>query len=122
MIFRTLVHVAEHTQFCEQILKVAAYTLKILYLGSLFVNYLFIKLFEIKDADVPVIEQTLFRNDKKAPDYIKEHFKTFCDLTILNPQLLKSINYSSVLSIAGKQYETLTRNYLHETCYLTTIL
>ncbi|KAI8991986.1 hypothetical protein BDF20DRAFT_831980 [Mycotypha africana] len=100
MIFKTLVHVAEHTQFCEQILKVAAYTSKVLYLGSLFVNYLFLKLLEIKDADVPAIEQTLFRNGKKAPDYIKEHFKTFCDLTTLDPQLLKSINYSSVLSIA----------------------
>ncbi|KAI8971939.1 hypothetical protein BDF20DRAFT_838210 [Mycotypha africana] len=95
----TMPNVCKSEQFCEQILKVATYTSKVLYLGSLFVNYLFIKLFEIKDADVFVIEQTLFTNifavitgnGKKAPDDIKEHFKTFCDLTTLDPQLLKNL-------------------------------
>lgn len=98
------------------------YTNRIIYVGSLFVNFVFLKLLGNGQA-IPVIEQNLFAslfalitgNGKKAPKYLNEHFNDFCDLTSLDREKNKGIGYSSLLNIAANQYETLVRNYIHDT-------
>ena len=89
---------------------------------NIIANFIFIKLLD--DAQViPSIEQSLFTNifavmtgnGKKAPHYLKEYFTLFCELITVDRESLKSINYSIIFSIAGKQYEVLVRNHIHET-------
>ncbi|KAL4205640.1 hypothetical protein AB4K20DRAFT_1927632, partial [Rhizopus microsporus] len=100
----------------------ADYTTKVLFVGSLFVNFIFIRLLDDGQA-IPIIEQSLFTNifavmtgnGKRASHCLKEYFTLFCELTTVDRDSLKSINYSSILSITGKQYEVLVRNCIHET-------
>ncbi|CEP08293.1 hypothetical protein [Parasitella parasitica] len=108
--------------FAKNLAQVVEYTNRIIYVGSLFVNFVFLKLLGNGQA-IPVIEQNLFAfmfalitgNGKKAPTYLNEYFNDFCELTSLDREQIKGIGYSSLLNVAAKQYETLVRNYVHET-------
>ncbi|KAG1228223.1 hypothetical protein G6F68_007604 [Rhizopus microsporus] len=118
----SLPNVCNNQQLVQHIKNLADYTTKVLFVGSLFANFIFIKLLD-DDQAIPIIEQSLFTkifavmagNGKKASHYLKEYFTLFCELTTVGRESLKSINYSSILSISGKQYEVLVRNHIHET-------
>ena len=118
----SLPNVCNNQQLVQHIKNLADYTTKILFVGSLFVNFIFIKLLDDGQV-IPSIEQSLFTNifavmagnGKKAPHYLKEYFTLFCELITVDRESLKSINYSIIFSIAGKQYEVLVRNHIHET-------
>ncbi|PHZ17818.1 uncharacterized protein RHIMIDRAFT_310421 [Rhizopus microsporus ATCC 52813] len=118
----SLPNVCNNQQLVQYIKNLADYTAKVLFVGSLFANFIFIKLLD-DDQAIPIIEQSLFTNifavmtgnGKKAPHYLKEYFTLFCELTTIDRDSLKSINYSIILSIAGKQYEILVKNHIHET-------
>ncbi|KAI7879540.1 uncharacterized protein EV154DRAFT_393790, partial [Mucor mucedo] len=110
----SLSNICKNEQFFANIRKLSRYTTKFLFVGSLFANFVFIKLLG-ENKLIPVIEQSLFTNmfalltgnGKRAPDYLKEYYTLFCESTTLDYESLKSQGYSSILSIAGKQYEVL---------------
>ena len=118
----SLPNVCNNQQLVQHIKNLADYTTKILFVGSLFVNFIFIKLLDDGQV-IPSIEQSLFTNifavmagnGKKAPHYLKEYFTLFCELITVDRESLKNVNFSIIFSIAGKQYEVLVRNYIHET-------
>ncbi|PHZ07366.1 uncharacterized protein RHIMIDRAFT_274939 [Rhizopus microsporus ATCC 52813] len=111
----SLPNVCNNQQLVQHTKDLADYTTKVLFVRSLFANFIFIKLLDDGQA-ISIIEQSLFTNifaamtgnGKRAPNYLKEYFTLFCELTTVDRDSLKSINYSSILSIAGKQYEVLT--------------
>ncbi|ORE03282.1 hypothetical protein BCV72DRAFT_315708 [Rhizopus microsporus var. microsporus] len=118
----SLPNVCNNQQLAQHIKDLADYTTKVLFVGSLFGNFIFIKLLDDGQA-IPIIKQSLCTNifavmtgnGKRAPNYLKEYFTLFCELTAVDRDSLKSINYSSILSIVGKQDEVLVRNHIHET-------
>ncbi|ORE15472.1 hypothetical protein BCV71DRAFT_273809, partial [Rhizopus microsporus] len=102
-----LPNVCNNQQRVQHIKNLADYTTKALFVGSLFANFIFIKLLDDGQA-IPIIEQRLFTNTfaimtgngKKAPHYLKEYFTLFCELITVDRESLKSINYSIIFSIA----------------------
>lgn len=120
----SLKNVCKDREFIDAITSVTTYTTKVMFIGSLFINYYFLKVLS-NDEDVPVIDHTFIYsvftlitgNGKKTPTYIKDVFNEFCTECEINQATLKSltsIGYSSVLSIVCKQYETLVRNHICE--------
>lgn len=100
------------------------YTTKVIYVGSLFANYVILKRVDANE-DVPIINQdfvyalfsTLSGNGNKAPKFISqylEEFKKTCQIDEQVLESLKSIGYATILSISAKQYETLIRNHVCE--------
>ncbi|KAI8644206.1 hypothetical protein BD408DRAFT_319973, partial [Parasitella parasitica] len=110
----SLKNTCKNQLFAKNLAQVVKYTNMIIHVGSLFVNFVFLKLLGNGQA-IPVIEQNIFAsmfalitgNGKKVPKYLKEYFNDFCDLTSLDREKIKGIEYSSLLNIAAKQYETL---------------
>ncbi|CEJ01632.1 hypothetical protein RMCBS344292_15655 [Rhizopus microsporus] len=110
--FVTLVQVVDHIT-------------QLVYAGSIFANYYFLKLLE-NGEELPTITQNLFYNifsifagqGKHASDSIKKSFKTFCESTSLTQSDLDkdaSKGYMTIVSSMAKQYETLVRNYVCST-------
>ncbi|CEG68481.1 hypothetical protein RMATCC62417_04733 [Rhizopus microsporus] len=110
----SLPNVCNNQQLVQHIKDLTDYTTKVLFVGSLFANFIFIKLLD-DDQATPIIEQSLFTNifavvtgnGKKVPHYLKEYFTLFCELTTVDRDPLKSINYSSILSIADPGVSTI---------------
>lgn len=120
----SLKNICTDTRVYEKIASVVAYTTKAIHVGSLFMNYIFLKLLN-KGEQVPIIDHTLVYsiftvvtgNGKKVPKYCQDYFVEFCNECQVNEtilQSLKSIGYSSVLSIMCKQYDVLIRNHVCE--------
>lgn len=109
----------------ENIAQVTTYTSKVLYIGSLFVNYLVLNMLN-KGEDVPITDHTGFiypafsiitGNGQKCPEYITNYFtqfKTECEINETIMESLKTIGYSSVITVACKQYETLVKKHVCE--------
>ncbi|KAL4215593.1 hypothetical protein AB4K20DRAFT_1991562 [Rhizopus microsporus] len=103
----SLPNVYNNQQLVQHIKNLADYTTKVLFVGSLFANFIFIKLLH-DGQTIPIIEQSLFTNifavmtgnGKRAPHYLKEYFTLFCELITVDRESLKSINYSIIFSIA----------------------
>ncbi|PHZ12874.1 uncharacterized protein RHIMIDRAFT_291478 [Rhizopus microsporus ATCC 52813] len=117
----SLPNVCNNQQLVQYIKDLTDYTTKVLFVGSLFANFIFVKLLDDSQT-IPIIEQSLFtnifavmtENGKRALNYLKEYFTLFCELTTVDRDSLKSINYSSIPSIAGKKTESdLTDFYYH---------
>ncbi|KAI8647559.1 hypothetical protein BD408DRAFT_101635 [Parasitella parasitica] len=89
----SLKNTCKNQLFAKNLAQVVEYTNMIIHVGSLFVNFVFLKLLGNAQA-IPVIEQNLFAS-------------MFA--------LITGIGYSSLLNIATKQYETFIRNYIHDT-------
>ena len=82
----SLKNICTDTRVYEKIASVVAYTTKAIHVGSLFMNYVFLKLLS-KGEQVPIIDHTLVYsiftvvtgNGKKVPKYCQDYFVEFCN-------------------------------------------
>ncbi|CEG78603.1 hypothetical protein RMATCC62417_13182 [Rhizopus microsporus] len=120
----SLKNICRDRRHVDSIASVTSYTTKVMCVGSLFINYIGLKLLS-KGEEVLIIDHTLVYsiftlvtgNGKKALKYIQDNFVEFCNECQINEamlQSLKSIGYSSVLSIVCKQYKVLVCNHVYE--------
>ncbi|CEG63206.1 hypothetical protein RMATCC62417_00389 [Rhizopus microsporus] len=121
----SLANTCKYPKFVTLIQEVLDHITQLVYAGSIFANYCFLKLLE-NGEELLVVTQNLFYNifsifagqGKHASDSIKKSFKTFCESTSLTQSDLNkyaSKGYMTIVSSMAKQYETLVRNYVCST-------
>lgn len=91
----SLKNICRDRRLIDSIASVTAYTMKVVCIGSLFINYIVLKLLS-KGEEVPIIAHTLVYsiftlvtgNGKKAPKYVQENFVEFCNECQINETML----------------------------------